>query len=76
LFASKQLLFPKIKFALKGRRLRVIEDIQKKKKKKKSDEGPESCSTTRVTKMFPTVARPLPKCIAAKEECPEGDSSQ
>jgi histone-lysine N-methyltransferase SETMAR len=43
-------LFPKINSALKGRRFRDIEDI------KKCDYGTESCSTTGVPKMFPTVA--------------------
>jgi hypothetical protein len=44
-------LFPEIKSALKGRRFQNIEDIQKKKR----DDGTESCSTTAVPKMFPTV---------------------
>jgi hypothetical protein len=54
-------LFPKIKCALKGRRFQATEDIQKKKKKKKSDDSTESYSTTRVPKIFPTVAASLGK---------------
>jgi hypothetical protein len=43
-------LFPKIKYALKGRRFQDIEDI------KKCDNGTESYYKTGVPKMFPTVA--------------------
>jgi len=46
-------LFPKIKSALKGRRFQDIENI------KICDDGTESCSTTAVRKMFPTVAASL-----------------
>jgi hypothetical protein len=44
-------LFPKMKSALKGRRFQGNEDIQTK-----CDDGTESYSTTRIPKMFPTVA--------------------
>jgi transposase len=46
-------LFPKIKFALKRRRFQDTEDIPQK------CDGSESYSTTRVSKMFPTVATSL-----------------
>jgi hypothetical protein len=46
-------LFPNINSALKRRRFQDIEDI------KKCDDGTESCSTTGVPKMFPTVATSL-----------------
>jgi hypothetical protein len=42
---------PKINSSLKGQRFQDIEDIQKT-----CDDGTESCSTTGVPKMFPTVA--------------------
>jgi hypothetical protein len=47
-------LFPKIKSALKGQRFQDIEDIKKNKY-----DVIESYSTTRVPKMFPTVATSL-----------------
>jgi hypothetical protein len=45
------LQFPKIKPVLKGQRFQDTEDIQKK-----CDDSTQSYSTTRVPKMFPTVA--------------------
>jgi hypothetical protein len=44
-------LFQEINSALKERRLQDNEDIEKRK----SDNGTESCSTTEIPKMFPTV---------------------
>jgi hypothetical protein len=46
-------LYPKNEVYLKG--AEIFQDIENIKKKKKSD-GTESCSTTLVPKMFPTVA--------------------